>query len=325
MRLLIFILIAFSACTRSPVHSNTPTPVFNQPFYRFQKEAITRFEITRSFPGEERWNLVAHKENGIWKLIHAPVAILDVRADAGLLDHVLDTLDTFAPQEIAPSNPNADALESMGLSPPRALIKWSGTTSHELTLGDTYGQTQRFALFENSKPLLASGAFLEMLAHIQSWEFFRQRTFLMGKLDDRDRLEYTNPNKKTDGSLKIQRLGSGWETLKQQNVSEVLAPILENLFHQRIKRFVDDPREQAALEIQFKTKKRETLSWTGRDGSKQVVSFARPNPTDARVWAQNSARENLYFELFPAWIDQIDAYVKALTQATSTGRKSGKK
>jgi hypothetical protein len=326
-------ILPLLSCTQSPFSPQQPDPVFNQPFYRFKKEEITQFKITRSFPGEERWNLDLKNENGLWKIEHAPMGILDQRADAKLVNHLLDTLDTFAPKEPAPKNQNKNALESMGLSPPRAFIQWSSpaqaTTqdpkSHELTLGDTYGQTQRFALFQKSKPLLASGALLEMLAHIQNWESFRQRTLLLGKLDDWDVVEYQAEFKNNGSPLKVQRVGVAWETLKQQDVSEVLTPILENLFHQRIKRFIDDPREQAALETRFNPKKIETLTWTGRDGSVQKILMDRSDQSDPRIWAKSLARDHLYFELFPAWLDQIDAYVKALTQATSTGRKSGKK
>lgn len=306
--------VVLSGCTNSAPRNRALEPQPAKPYYVFALDEIRHLQVVRQYPGEDAWNVKLERDGESWFIRSAPLPLVDHHADTSFVNHLLDTLKTFSAVEPAPRG----ELSSYGLKPPRARLQWGGSDPKRdfaLLLGNEEKTGARFALFApETSVMIAQGATLQMLAHMQDWQFLRRKVWILGEIDDIDRIEAKTSAK----TLAYERAGTGWVDAQKKNRSETLSPALTNLVHQRVKRFIDTKEETTELDRRLTRSPDIELHLADRRDRAQVLKIYRDQ---AAVFGKNEMRGNAWFELFPEILQPLSAF----TQSGSTPRKSGTK
>lgn len=302
-------LLAFASCTKSTSSLDLPAPTTGRAFYAFARDDVRFLELMRRYPGEDPWRVVLKRDDSGWKIESAPAPVLDRLADGTFVDHWLDTLRTLTPFERA----REGAAKSFGLDPPRAVLKFGASSGPGLTLeiGDESQTGIRFARFApETAVMLTEGAAIQMLGMIQDWQSLRKRTWLTGSLDDVDVIR--------SGKRAYERQGLAWKAAAGRSSAADLPARLENLFHQRIKRFVDTTEETARLDERARGSKPIEITLLDRRDRPQTLQILA---ADDGIYGRNSTRPGTWAELHPEILQTLSFLIQSESTATKLGTK----
>lgn len=297
------LIFSLSACDSGSSGKSSDAVQVGKAMYAFDPARVTDLMISKNDASNgEHWTVQLQKnessqeENLQWQILSAPGGkeLSDRFADSGFIRHLLDTLTTLSPAEMAPKGP----LASFGLTRPHYALQWrSEGKLHELRIGLPAPKGGYYAQAhipsQSDLPVVAvRGAALEMLRRIETFEAIRRRTLVTFKADDVDEFELRKGSKLM---FYAQRQGVDWVDRKHRPLGEKTAAQLEAMVHLRVQAFMDEPEPERAPAF---PEKNPLYQVTFRD-RKGMPTDLRVAQVKNRVLAQLSSRPGAVFELFP--------------------------
>jgi hypothetical protein len=288
-----------------------------QPF-SFDYHAVTELLLVKSDPDSgDRWAARLFKatpKSGAeeWRIESAGgelASLIDTRADGYFVLHLLDTLRSLRVERAdVPGTP-----ESLGLVPPRFALKWK-VASRELEVrigakaapdsasatakAQSAGAIRYYASIPGQKPFVADGATLQMLAYIPSFSHLRLKTWSGVVADDIDEIEL----KGAGGGFYAQREGAEWTDRKHRRLKADVSQWLEQLTHERVLEFVDDPGQAKRLTAHVRKSPLLQATLKNRHGQPTQLAIAQ---VDGQWFALSSARPDGVFKVYPGSRDAM--------------------
>ncbi len=294
---------AMTGCTRkSDAPSGAALPS-GQRLMQFDFEAVRELTLVKSDPTTgDAWS--AHMkwvgpDKMDWELTSGPHDLIDRKANGPYIRHLLDTLRTLSISEEAPKGPAA----SFGLEPPRFALRWD---AGEVRIGSPTEHAEAYAVLPTLSPgrtYKVKGAALQMLSHLENFEYLRRQTFPTFGSDDVFEIEIKGGGK---APFYAQREGETWTDRKHRKLKKDAQFLVDQLSHARIKKFVDDGAESASIRKRFEAGGRGgapvEIVVANHKGDKVVMKLAR---ADGKLWGTISTRPDAHFELFPKTLEVV--------------------
>lgn len=219
----LLVLIETTACTRDRTQESISIDLVSA---RVNDLEISVGASDTRMPWTARFS---RSPNGTW-LIAAPPGELTIKdriARTERLDLILSSLGSLRIQGLAP----AATLESMGLSPPRYMLRWTdGGQTHELTIGAPIGKLGTAIRWKN-EVRLAAGSLLGILAESADFNELRRQQIATWTPDDVAEFEILRSGK---GAFYAQRLSGDWGDRNEKPVqTKKLTPWLKDILSLR--------------------------------------------------------------------------------------------
>lgn len=287
-------------------------PRTGKPLFRFDYETVPELLIVKADPGTgDAWSArlrrpdLADPRSPEWEIVSDPAdhALLDRRADAYFILHLLDTLRTLQVAQTEVPGPET----SLGLAPPRFALQWrasaGGSPEFELRVGAPAREPSHvFARVPAQPPFTMNGATLEMLDRLTSFESLRLRTWAGLAADDVDEIELRRGGKPF---FYAQREGAEWTDRSRKPVRGDVDEWLEAVTHARILAFVDDAAKAGRLRRMIDARPEREALFKDRRGKETRLALGRG--PDGKLYATSSARPKGVFEAYPVALRALDA------------------
>ncbi len=296
-------------CTRQEPEPS-PSLLLNARPFDFDYESVREL-VFSSFDPEKSGSWVARlrmtpgtvSSDRSWEVVAAPegMEILDRKADANFILHLLDSFRSLQVTAEAPKGP----LASFGLEPPRHAFQWRTQQEwFELHLGDAPKEGGRYARIVQAKlpsgqkapdaVVVVRGATLGLLQHVSGFETLRRRVLLPIGSDDVDVIEIP-------GGLKFERQGTDWLDRRKKLSRLPVNPWLEAMTHLRIQSFLDDPKKSQELRKKIEARPRYQFTLLDRHGKPthlKVAALRSEASGPEELWATVSTRPESVFRIF---------------------------
>lgn len=287
----------------TPTASERPALRAGKTVFQFDHETVTDALIVKSDPlTSDHWTARIHRPDARsteWEVFsegdaHPP---LDRKADGPFILHLLDTMRTFHVTETPIAGPDT----SLGLVPPRFAIQWKAAplpgdpqVEHELRVGAPARIAGSvFAWIPGYPAFSATGATLQMLEYLKSFEMLRLKTWAGLTSDDVDEIELTKAGKPI---YYAQREGSGWANRARKPIHTDLGPWLDRLTRSRVLTFIDDPLEAQKIAAQVKANPLSEATLKDRQGKATRLWIGAAS---GKIVGLSSARPQGVFEIYP--------------------------
>lgn len=335
-------IILFSSCTHSqnptaqlplatPNPSDRPSETTPPGGLQFDYLSTTELLISKNSPDSgDRWTARIVRDGAPgpenenrWTIELGPDETRsgDNKAHGTFILHMLDTVRTLTLKEPGVSG----YLESFGLATPLFSLQWKAQDSpqYELKVGAPVKSPDgQFAgLYAvlgpagqaQPKVRVATGALLEMLNMIKSFQVLRLPTLATFTSDDVDEIQITSPN---GSKFYAQRDGSDWTNARHKTLKKDIDTFLEQTTHLRILKFIDDTKEQAPIRKRLEQSSAVSLTFKNRKSEAVTV---RISPMGDHTYATISSRWRAdekgkpllsVFEIYPEFRDKITKLLK---------------
>lgn len=293
MRALLLLLpvLAASCNPAPPVAQELPV---NRPVLTFDYAKVTELSIACGDPRSgDTWTASFRTDSdGEWSIVSPPggATLVDRRADSAFIRHLLDTLRTLVPTAPLPKGD----LASYGLDRPLFSLRWKTPDGeHEVRIGAPHGAGGEQFTWVDGATIVARGATLRMIEHIDSFDRLRRKTLLTFTSDDVDELELWQGGKKV---LYAQRAGIDWQDARKRPLPAAIGERLEALAHLRIRSFIDEPESAGRLYKEVSSRPAWKAVLKDRQGRPTTLSLGR---NQGRVVGLVTSRPGAVFELYP--------------------------